>query len=238
MEIVLVVLGTKANKKEVRLKLPATIGRSRNATLTVAHPMISRKHCELSQQDGVVILQDLGSLNGTIVDGELIGKTELPPGRKFSIGPIIFQTIYERPDDSPAPPSSPALDAAEVFAGLREKLPEEKSPPADQEDELDLVDPDEDMGLVELESESTPPAIPLATPSPPNQSPDIPVAKLIQGGVPSATPIQGGVPTAMPIQGGVPTAMPVNPPGQGSHAAKSESLTDTDLDDFLNGFQP
>jgi pSer/pThr/pTyr-binding forkhead associated (FHA) protein len=47
MEAKLVITKGKANKAEVKLKLPTTIGRSREADLTIAHPMVSRQHCQL-----------------------------------------------------------------------------------------------------------------------------------------------------------------------------------------------
>ncbi|MFH1265802.1 MAG: FHA domain-containing protein, partial [Planctomycetota bacterium] len=64
MDAKLVIVGGKANKSQVSVKLPTVIGRSREADLTVAHPMISRKHCELYEVDGLVRIRDLGSLNG------------------------------------------------------------------------------------------------------------------------------------------------------------------------------
>lgn len=230
MEIALIVLGTKANKKEVRLQLPATIGRSRNASLTVGHPMISRKHCELSMQDDVIVVQDLGSLNGTIVNGESIGKAELPEGGQFSIGPIIFQVAYDPDTVAPEATSAQAKD--------------ESAPSPEDSGMVDLYDEDDELGLVDLESDLPPHH---DTPLPEVARVAIPTAVPVQGAIPMAVPVQGAIPMAMPVQGGVPTAMPVqgssptrepdNPPPSNSNIAKSENMSDTDLDDFLNGFQ-
>jgi pSer/pThr/pTyr-binding forkhead associated (FHA) protein len=109
MEAKLTVVGGKANKRDVTLQVPATIGRSRDADLTVGHRMISRKHCETYLVDGLVMIRDVGSLNGTFVRGKRIREAPLPPGEKFSIGPVTFQINYEYSGDrTKLPPIVPA----------------------------------------------------------------------------------------------------------------------------------
>ena len=71
----LVVMG-KTTKHKVALQLPAVLGRSREADITVAHPLISRRHCEISENNGLLMLRDLASLNGTMIGGRRI---EWPP---------------------------------------------------------------------------------------------------------------------------------------------------------------
>lgn len=107
MEAKLVILSGKTNKRDVKLKLPTVIGRSREADLTVAHPMISRRHCELFEVDGFVMIKDLGSLNGTYVHGKRIAQEVLlRPNDEFTIGPLTFRIEYEAPGAIPeAPPS-------------------------------------------------------------------------------------------------------------------------------------
>ncbi|WP_347244703.1 FHA domain-containing protein [Thermogutta sp.] len=89
------VIRGKANKDSVAITLPAVIGRSREADLTVIHPMISRRHCELFEDGGLVKIRDLGSLNGTYVAGEQIQEAFLPPGAVFSLGPLTFRVDYD-----------------------------------------------------------------------------------------------------------------------------------------------
>ncbi|HBO42445.1 MAG TPA: hypothetical protein DD670_00595 [Planctomycetaceae bacterium] len=109
MEAKLIVVGGKANKGEVAIQLPATIGRSREADLTVGHRMISRKHCEAYLNDGLMMIRDMGSLNGVYVRGRRVREAPLPPGEKFSIGPITFRVEYEYSGDlSNLPPIVPA----------------------------------------------------------------------------------------------------------------------------------
>lgn len=89
------VIRGKANKDSVAITLPAVIGRSREADLTIIHPMISRRHCELFEDGGLVKIRDLGSLNGTYVAGEQVQEAFLPPGAVFSLGPLTFRVDYE-----------------------------------------------------------------------------------------------------------------------------------------------
>ncbi len=95
MEVTLTVIRGKTNKKSVPLVIPATIGRSREADLTIAHPMVSRRHCEIVEVDGQLVIRDLESLNGTIIAEQRVQESPLPPGEEFSIGPIAFRVEYE-----------------------------------------------------------------------------------------------------------------------------------------------
>ena len=49
MNAKLVVVTGKTSKRIVELDLPCVLGRSREADVTVAHPLISRRHCEISE---------------------------------------------------------------------------------------------------------------------------------------------------------------------------------------------
>jgi hypothetical protein len=100
MQAKLRVIGGKANKKEVLLNLPSVVGRSREAGLTIAHPMISRQHCELFEAGGLVRIRDLGSTNGTYVAGKKVAESVLRPRDQFSVGPLTFEVDYEYIGDS------------------------------------------------------------------------------------------------------------------------------------------
>ncbi|MGQ9574703.1 MAG: FHA domain-containing protein [Thermoguttaceae bacterium] len=121
MEIRLTVVGPKTRKTHVSLTLPATIGRSREADLTVAHPMISRRHCKLFEVQGLLRVQDLGSLNGTFVGGEAISEAPLRPNDEFSIGPVTFRVDYEYGGEATADVIEqvqlPGLEPAPALAG-------------------------------------------------------------------------------------------------------------------------
>jgi outer membrane biosynthesis protein TonB len=115
MDVKLTVVGGKASKSVIPLKLPTIIGRSREAELTIAHPMISRQHCHIYEKDGLLWIRDMGSLNGTVVQGQRIKESPLPPDREFTVGPLTFRAQYEYEGDLAAVP--PAVLAEEGAAG-------------------------------------------------------------------------------------------------------------------------
>ena len=142
IQVRLIVIGGKASKADVALKLPSVIGRSREAGLTIAHPMVSRRHCEVFEADGLLMIRDLGSLNGTLVAGQRIKESPLPPDSEFTVGPLTFRTLYECERDLsklPPPvlaeqdvavtaPSAPIESAAPDFQVVNEPSPLEPLP--------------------------------------------------------------------------------------------------------------
>jgi len=133
----LVVVGN-TTKTEVALKLPAVLGRSRGADVTVAHPLISRRHCELSEDNGLLMLHDLGSLNGTMIGGRRIELAPLLPDAEFTIGPLTFHVLYEYDGDLESIPDTQFIEEVEGIgeADLGE-------PALDGEEELPMLEAEE-----------------------------------------------------------------------------------------------
>jgi len=73
-----------------KLAVPFVVGRSHDADLTIPHPMVSRRHCRIFEENGTFRLQDLGSLNGTCIGQERVKDCELRDGTEFQIGSIRF----------------------------------------------------------------------------------------------------------------------------------------------------
>ncbi|GEM_PF-779124 len=107
MLVRLKVIRGKANRGLVDLSIPAVIGRGRDADLTVIHPVISRRHCELYQQDGRLFVRDLGSLNGTYVGAVQVKEGEIHSGDSLSIGPVSFEVQVVDGVPSPLREESP-----------------------------------------------------------------------------------------------------------------------------------
>jgi pSer/pThr/pTyr-binding forkhead associated (FHA) protein len=63
------VVGGDVKTEEFKLRLPSTVGRGKGTTIMLVHPLVSRKHCELYEAEGQLMVRDLGSLNGTFADG-------------------------------------------------------------------------------------------------------------------------------------------------------------------------
>jgi len=80
-------------KRGVRLDLvgDVVLGRSSSATLQLIDGKVSREHCRLVAEGGRAFIEDLGSHNGTFVNGERItGRHTLAPGDEIAIGDSLF----------------------------------------------------------------------------------------------------------------------------------------------------
>jgi ABC transport system ATP-binding/permease protein len=69
------------------------VGRDPTAQFHLPHPLVSRYHAALGRRDGLVVLSDLGSANGTYLNGvRLVGSAVLGPGDLLDIGPysLVF----------------------------------------------------------------------------------------------------------------------------------------------------
>jgi adenylate cyclase len=62
-----------------------TIGRRESCDICLRLPNVSGLHCELSNKDGYWYIRDLGSTNGTKVNGARVQQKLLHPGDKITI---------------------------------------------------------------------------------------------------------------------------------------------------------
>lgn len=71
------------------------IGRTAGCDWKLSDPSASRKHCELVVGDGGVLLRDLGSGNGTKVNGQKVAEHKLEHGDEIAIGKTVIRFIDE-----------------------------------------------------------------------------------------------------------------------------------------------
>lgn len=111
----LMVVGGDAKPSEIQLRLPTVIGRGREASLTLPHPLVSRRHTEIFEQDGRLMVRDLGSLNGTFVNNQKIeGDQLLEPNQLLTLGNVTFRAVYDATDtsDSEQLPASRSIEVS------------------------------------------------------------------------------------------------------------------------------
>jgi pSer/pThr/pTyr-binding forkhead associated (FHA) protein len=113
-------------------RLPITvttvnIGRADYNDLVIADPSVSTTHARLQRRDDVWVLSDLGSTNGTYVEGEPVtGETALTPGTTLRFGDVA--ALFEPHDNAPTKP--PADAAAPPPPREEAATPEEGRRPA------------------------------------------------------------------------------------------------------------
>jgi pSer/pThr/pTyr-binding forkhead associated (FHA) protein len=78
-----------------------TIGRATGAQFVVEAPLVSRVHCRLTcSMDGHLVVEDLGSTNGTFVDARRVeGSVTLAPGVTLTVGRVGF--AVSRAEEAP-----------------------------------------------------------------------------------------------------------------------------------------
>lgn len=72
-------------------KLPVVVGRSPDAEIRVEDHWVSRRHCEIDESHGTLVVRDLGSKHGTFVNNNLITESPLLPGDILGVGLTVFQ---------------------------------------------------------------------------------------------------------------------------------------------------
>lgn len=71
------------------------VGRREGCDIVLEFGNVSSRHCELSLIDGYWQVNDLGSSNGTKVNGSRITEQRLTPGDTLSIAKHDFEIVYE-----------------------------------------------------------------------------------------------------------------------------------------------
>jgi pSer/pThr/pTyr-binding forkhead associated (FHA) protein len=142
--------------RRLPIKVPVVnIGRGDYNDVVIADPSVSTMHAKLQRRDSIWILTDLGSTNGTFVEGErLTGEVPLGPGTTLRFGDV--SALFEPLDDTiPATPSSSTRLMPQIPPDVPEPSP---APPA-----------------AALPSDPAPAALPAAEVSPPRPRPRRPI---------------------------------------------------------------
>jgi serine/threonine protein kinase len=92
------VLLTNEQGKKVRLYRKATIlGRAQECDMVLKGSDVSKRHCRISIGEETVQVEDLGSVNGTYVNGRAIERTHLKDGDELDIAGQVFLVKVDRP---------------------------------------------------------------------------------------------------------------------------------------------
>lgn len=100
------------------------IGRDADCHLRLASTDVSRKHCELMLDSNGITVKDLGSQNGTFIDGFVISETAfLNPGSVLRVANMEFAVPGQRPAAGAAAPQKAVDDTSDddIAAWLTEE---------------------------------------------------------------------------------------------------------------------
>ena len=70
---------------------PCIIGRTAECVLTIRDPDVSRRHAVIRKVDDRFVLADLGSTNGTVVNGEDVSEHTLDAGDEITVGSTVLR---------------------------------------------------------------------------------------------------------------------------------------------------
>ena len=139
-------------EREVLLVTTIAVGRDPRCEISAADPQLSRRHAEFSVSNGVVVVRDLNSRNGLMVNGRRSLEAELGPGDVVQLAglAVTFLAAVAAPDapSTESPESSDgektgmmtaeeaaaaaAASAARIEASGRPSQKDRLPPPADQ----------------------------------------------------------------------------------------------------------
>jgi len=80
-------------------RTPVTIGRDAPAQVLLPVSAVSRRHAEVRREGSAVIVRDLGSRNGTLVNGHPVTETELEPLDELRIGDAVLKLVESGAED-------------------------------------------------------------------------------------------------------------------------------------------
>lgn len=72
-------------------KSDLVLGRSRGCDVVLSSEAVSRRHAQLFFRDGNWVIRDLGSTNGTRVNGVRVGRCRLRPGDRVALGDALLR---------------------------------------------------------------------------------------------------------------------------------------------------
>jgi pSer/pThr/pTyr-binding forkhead associated (FHA) protein len=94
------------------------IGRHGSCDIALPHSTVSARHCELEFSNGYWRVRDLGSRNGTTVDGKRCESKWLTPGDVLGVASHRYKVMYTPQSDAPPPEE----EKADFSRGLLDKI--------------------------------------------------------------------------------------------------------------------
>lgn len=132
MQLKLKVIGGKNDGKEIKVLVPEfVIGRGDDAHLKPSSDLISRRHCAIRLKNSGVEVEDLGSRNGTFINGsQITGPYKPQAGDILRVGQLQFELVIDYAEPSIKRPK------VEGVAQAAERTAKTRSPGNDLDDSI------------------------------------------------------------------------------------------------------
>lgn len=161
MDVRFVIIAPPRQKNSIAVRLPILVGRGEEAKFRIQQDSVSRRHCEFFEEDGSVFVRDVGSTNGTLLDGERIDSgtaCAVASGTRVQVGGLVFRVEY-RSAATPATTQPPDSDTLPVASDHEPAAEEGAESDAAEAPEAEAVSPESEgfTGLV-AEPAAEPPA--------------------------------------------------------------------------------
>jgi predicted component of type VI protein secretion system len=106
------------------------VGRKEDCDLRLDHKSVSKLHCVLVKTDGLLLLRDLGSTNGTRVNGQRVRRAALLPDDQLTIAGFKYR-VQLGGDKAPiaAEEHTQQMDARDVAHLIKKLSPANGNPP-------------------------------------------------------------------------------------------------------------
>jgi pSer/pThr/pTyr-binding forkhead associated (FHA) protein len=113
------------------------IGRHESNEIQLPSRAVSNFHAEILKEDGALVIRDLGSTNGTRVNGERIDRTRVSPGDSIRIGNHVL-SLQLRPPSEGGPCGSSSVGVDGFGPGAHGRILAPKARPVDGDGATDL----------------------------------------------------------------------------------------------------
>jgi len=123
---------------------PTELGRGEAAAIRVRDRHVSRRHARITVREGGLWIEDLGTANGVLVNGQRVGRPRLlMDGDLVEVGTTLMRYggPAQKPAPAPPPPADPPGPAPDANAATDElpPLPDSPAAPAERRPRLDAA---------------------------------------------------------------------------------------------------
>ena len=113
MTATLVIIQGQDAGREVVITETTFVGRAPDVHLVIEDTEMSGRHASFAPADGGVVVQDLGSTNGTFVNGRPVtGPQQLQPGDRIQLGATVLEVRVPAPAGQEEMAYAPGIDAS------------------------------------------------------------------------------------------------------------------------------